>query len=80
MLDENGERKSESFGAIVPGDKKFRAIVDVIDSNAYNLSVTVSVLDKLLEGGHISAEQYLGLLPSEYVGDIQKKLGGEKYA
>ena len=80
MLDENGERKSESFGAIVPGDKKFRAIVDIIDSNAYNLSVSVSVLDKLLEGGHISAEQYLGLLPSEYVGDIQKKLGGEKYA
>ena len=80
MLYENGVRSSERFGDLYSDAKKFRASVEVVDSNAYNLSVTVSILDKLLDGGHINAQQYLKMLPTEYVGDIESQIGGEKHA
>lgn len=40
------------------------AAAEVEDGDSYTPSATVTLLDKLLEGGHINAEQYLDLLPS----------------
>lgn len=49
------------------GEMRMRAYIDVVDSSAYGSSVTISILDKLLDGGHITAEQYLSRIPEEYI-------------
>ena len=41
-----------------------RATVELGSINTYGSSGTVSVLDKLLDGGHITAKQYVELMPS----------------
>ena len=59
----------------VKGDR-FRAFIDVTDTSVYTPSITLSILDKLLEGGHISAQQYLSRLPDGYVPDKEGLLMG----
>lgn len=44
----------------------FRAAVKATDRSDTSPSVTLSILDKLLDGGHITLEQYLESLPEEY--------------
>lgn len=46
-----------------------RARVEVGESTAYSASTALSILDKLLEGGHISAEKYIEYLPQGFVLD-----------
>jgi hypothetical protein len=48
-----------------------RAFVDVVDSSAYSSAITVSILDKLLDSGKITVEQYLKLIPSECVDNAE---------
>ena len=62
----------------VSGDFKLRAFVDVLDSSAYNASVTVSILDKLLAEGHITVAQYLERIPHGYIEKQDELIGGAK--
>ena len=56
---------------------KMRALVEVVDESTYNSAVSLSILDKLLEGGHITLEQYLERIPREYINDAHGLIGGE---
>lgn len=51
----------------IPDASRIRAFVEVTDASTYSASVTVSILDKLLDSGQISAEEYLARIPSEYI-------------
>ncbi len=46
-----------------------RATVEVDDKDAYTPSATVTVLDRLLEGGHLDIRDYLSLLPRGVLAD-----------
>lgn len=56
-----------------------RAKVEVGEATSYSASTAVSILDKLLDGGYISAKEYVEHLPSGFVldRDILAKEGGE---
>lgn len=59
-------RTREGFGKIFPSSLHsllLSAKIDVCDSARYSASGTLSVLDKLLEGGHITISEYLDRLP-----------------
>ncbi|MBR2381719.1 MAG: hypothetical protein IKA84_04435 [Clostridia bacterium] len=53
-----------------------RAFVEVVDMSTYSSALTVSILDKLLEGGHITLEQYISRIPSEYIDNPEGLIGG----
>ena len=44
-----------------------RANVDVIDTSKYSAASVLSMLDKLLDGGYISAQEYLERIPNGYI-------------
>lgn len=67
MLDASGKYRCESLCLDDSERMTLKAFVDVVDSSNYRSAVTVSILDKLLENGKISVEQYLRSLPAEYV-------------
>ena len=46
-----------------------RAKIDVCDSARYSASGTQSVLDRLLDGGHITLAEYLERLPEGLIPD-----------
>lgn len=71
MLDKDG--KYSSCALLLEKNEKIlpRAFVDVVDSSAYSSAITVSILDKLLDSGKISVEQYLKLIPSECVDNAE---------
>lgn len=54
----------------------FHASVRAVDSSGYTPSVTLSILDKLLDGGYITLEQYLSSLPDEYALSIGASKAG----
>ena len=73
MLKDSGIYVSETLGNI--NDTRARASVVVTDSSTYNSAVTVSILDKLLDKGYITVEQYLERIPEfnaanlDFIGD-----------
>jgi hypothetical protein len=71
MLDKDG--KYSSCALLLEKNEKIlpRAFVDVVDSSAYSSAITVSILDKLLDSGKITVEQYLKLIPSECVDNAE---------
>ena len=50
-------------------DELLRATAEVHQTDTYTPSATVTLLDKLLAGGHLTASQYVELLPEGTVGD-----------
>lgn len=63
-----GARGFESLSLEDLSAKHMRTRVDVVDTSVYSTSVTVSVLNRLLDGHHITAEQYLKMIPTDYNG------------
>jgi len=65
-------RTRDGFGKIFPSNLHsllLCAKVDVCDSARYSASGTLSVLDKLLDGGHITLAEYLERLPEGLIPD-----------
>ena len=54
-----------------------RAKVEIGEANSYSASTALSILDKLLDGGHISAKQYIEHLPEGFVLDREILAEGE---
>ena len=71
MLEQNGEYSSEALHLSGGESVRFRAFIDVLDSSTYSSAITVSILDKLLESGKISIDQYLKSIPSGYFADSE---------
>ena len=63
----SGDCKSEYADLSLFSNGGVRARVDVVDTSTYSSSITLSILDKLLDGGYISVSQYLKRIPSEYI-------------
>ena len=78
MLASDGSLTVNKIGEHSIKSTSLRARVDVVDSSSYSASVTLSILDKLLDGGHITPSQYLKRIPAEYVSNREELLGGEK--
>lgn len=55
---------------------KVKAFVEVIDASSYNSAVSIAILDKLLDGGHITLDQYLARVPSDYIDNSAGLIGG----
>lgn len=65
-------RTTDGFGRIFPSHLHsllLRAKIDICDSARYSASGTQSVLDRLLDGGHITLSEYLERLPEGLVPD-----------
>ena len=75
IMYEGGNYGAESLGDISKFSTK--AIVKVSDSGMYSTSVLVSVLDKLLDRGEITVEQYLEKISSLNLGVSMNLIGGE---
>jgi hypothetical protein len=74
-LSEDG-RYSSSEVAFDEKGGRVKAFIDVVDASSYNSALSISILDKLLEGGHITLEQYLERIPKNYVDDPLGLIGG----
>ena len=79
MLEKNGEYHSAPLGFEDVEEFKVRAFVEVVDTSTYSSAVTVSILDKLLDSGKITLDEYLARLPSGYLTDTTKMMEEEKY-
>lgn len=66
-VEADGRCVSERVDFSLFENNAIRARVDVVDTSTYSSSITLSILDKLLDGGYITAEQYLKRIPSEYI-------------
>lgn len=76
MLDKNGTVGATAI--LTDGDLcQLKAFVDVVDTSTYSSAVTLSILDKLLDKGQITLEQYLNRIPKDYVYEVSELLGGE---
>ena len=75
IIQDDGEYSSNSLLFDVD-IARARAMVNVTDADTYNAALSVSVLDKLLEKGYITVEQYLEKIPNLNIGDL-KLIGGE---
>ena len=53
-----------------------KAFVEVVDATSYGSAVTIAILDKLLDGGHITLEQYLSKIPSDDIDNPKDLIGG----
>lgn len=78
MLDESGAYHSESLNLTVAKRARLRAYIDVVDTSTLNSAITLSILDKLLDKGHITLEQYLERIPSDYIDNALELLGGDR--
>ena len=76
MLDGNGVLTSERISANAEEKTSFKAFIDVTDTSVFTPSITLSILDKLLQGGHITIEQYLERLPEGYILDKASLIKG----
>ena len=74
-LNDNGEYGSREirFGE---RESKMRAFVEVVDESSYNSALSISILDKLLDGGYITPEEYISRIPSEYINNARALIGG----
>ncbi len=70
-----GTERAAMFG-IETENMRMRARIDVVDASTYSSSVTISILDKLLDGGHITAKQYLSRIPNEYLENATELVRG----
>ncbi len=61
------ERGAEAPNYRILRDEMLRATATVLNTDGYTPAATVTLLDKLLAGGHITAEDYVELLPAESV-------------
>lgn len=77
-ISQTGESKSEYVDFSLFEKDSVISRIDVIDTSTYSSSITLSILDKLLEGGHISAAQYLKRIPSEYIENYTELIEEEK--
>ncbi len=75
LLYSDGSYDSENLGNFV--EASVRAIVKVFDAGTYNDSILVSVLDKLLDKGQITLEQYLKKIETLNIGNSLNLIGGE---
>lgn len=75
MLREDGSVTSDRIDLDVLRDEVLKAKVEVVDISNYSSSITLSILDKLLDGGHITAEQYVKRLPKDYIGNYEELIG-----
>ena len=71
----SGEVGATSLGA-VSSIAGLRPCIEIRDADSLNSSVALSILDKLLDGGHITLEQYLKKLPKEYIENSAELIGG----
>jgi len=76
MLDENGGYCSEKLDTQEKGSVRLCASVEIVDASTYSSAVTLSILDKLLDKGLISLDQYLSRIPSEYIESSASLMGG----
>lgn len=76
MLNKNGVFTAEPLSN-ESGQIHLRAFVDIVDSSTYSSAVTLSILDKLLDNGQITLEQYLNRIPKDYVYNTNELIGGE---
>lgn len=74
LMDESGACYSMPLGSAEGLRVKVR--VEAVDTSTYNASITLSILDKLLDGGHITPEQYLKRIPSDYIFNREEIEGG----
>ena len=59
MIDANGDYIAENFSSNDFDHSKFYATVKVEEASTYSTSVVIGILDKLLDKGFISMEQYV---------------------
>ena len=77
MLDEKGGRVySESFDVDATKQLGTHAVVVVSDASTYNSAIVVSILDKLLDKGYITVEQYLERISKLNMGIYRDLIGG----
>ena len=76
---QNGEvcAKNVSFSRMK--NSLIRSHIDVTNSKDSSYITTQSILDKLLEAGHIKADTYISLLPSSIVKEREKIIDGIKH-
>jgi hypothetical protein len=77
MLEKNGEYHSEAMLIKNGDDISLKAFVEVVDMSTYSSSVTISILDKLLDSGKITLEQYISRIPQEYIENSTDLVKGE---
>ena len=78
-VNEKGEQTSDRVDfSLFEGDA-IKARVDVVDTSSYSSSITLSILDKLLDGGHITVEQYLKRIPSDYIDNYTELIKEESH-
>ena len=63
VMDKNGDVNAESLDYSLLKNALLSASVHIGSIDRYSPSTTVSALDKLLDGGHLTAEEYIELLP-----------------
>ncbi len=72
-----GDYSAEALGVELDENTVMRAYVDVVDTSTYSASITLSILDRLLEKGHITLEEYLERIPRGYIDGQYELAGGE---
>ena len=73
-VERDGEVYAESPDYRLLRDELLRATASVSNVTTYTPAATVALLDRLLDGGHLSVESYLELLPAGAVQDREKIL------
>ena len=76
MLEMSGYYTADSLSENAINSVITRATVKITDASTYNSAITVSILDKLLEKGYISMEQYLEKLSNLGLGVSFNSIGG----
>lgn len=76
MLESGGEYTADTLPLSAFAQAKARATVKITDASTYNSAVALSILDKLLDNGHITVEQYLEKLASLRIGITDDPIGG----
>ena len=77
MLDEKGGHVyAEGFCTDARGSVGTHAVILVSDANAYNSAIVVSILDKLLDRGYITVEEYLERISKLNIGLNSDLIGG----
>lgn len=69
MLEEGGMLTSEKLSHNDFETAKMRATINIKDASTYSSAITLSVLDKLLDSGYITVEQYLEKIPELNIGN-----------
>ena len=72
MLEEDGRYRSGTLMLKEDENVGFGAFIDVVDTSALSSAVTVSILDKLLDNGKITLEEYIKRLPTGYLSNTNE--------